>query len=758
VDPDFGGWIATACFCLSLCDEPLNGAGAHTLPGRSDVGVPAVGWRMGKDERVETFKRTPLQLFNLPQHFVIPLFQRPYVWKEDEQWEPLWKDIRRIAELRIADPHLSPTHFLGAVVIQSHEAQSKRLTTWNVIDGQQRLTTLQILADATAALLALSGQARLSGQLEHLTHNDDIYVEQGDIQLKVRHLNKDQVAFDEVMTAEPPVDHDDLQHADSQIVAAHAYFTRVVEQWLGAPESAEYVVRAKELTDVLLDGLQLVSIELEAAENSQEIFETLNARGTPLTAADLVRNFVFQRLDAEGGDTKKAYREDWPFETKFWTREVSVGRNLVTRSSLFLNQWLIARTGEEVSPQATFNRFKSYVELESDHKMADLLPVIKRQAQQYEAWTEAASQPGGSLDAAQMAVYRMQASGVEVLKPLLIWLYEPGRNLPKDSIEKVIRAAESWVVRRQLLRLSGSDLGRIVADVIAANAAAPADELVERVIGHLARLNVTSTYWPGDEELRMTLATEAAYSRFPRGRLRMFLEAIENHYRSETGQPQVERKGYPIEHILPRSWRETWPVETPEAAEDRQARVHRLGNLTLLTKSLNSKVSNGPWRTKRAALLDHNTITLTGRVIKRTENHNWDEELIDSRTTELIDAILRVWPVPEGHHGKVVDPQTKAGDWVELKHLLAAGLLAPGDKLVATHRDFKGREATLTADGAIELDGKRYTSPSAAGHALRQRATNGWYFWAVADGRRLRDVRSEFQNSVPVDETLDLSD
>lgn len=54
--------------------------------------------------------------------------------------------------------------------------------------------------------------------------------------------------------------------------------------------------------------------------------------------------------------------------------------------------------------------------------MADLLPVIKKQAQQYEAWTEAAARPGGSLDAAEMAVYRMQAGGVEVLKPLLIWL------------------------------------------------------------------------------------------------------------------------------------------------------------------------------------------------------------------------------------------------------------------------------------------------------------------------------------------------
>lgn len=709
----------------------------------------------GQDGQVETFKRTPLQLFNLPQHFVIPLFQRPYVWKEDEQWEPLWKDIRRIAALRIAEPHLNASHFLGAVVIQSHEAQSKRLTTWNVIDGQQRLTTLQILADATCALLAESGHARLSGQLERLTHNDEIYVEDGDSRLKVRHLNKDQAAFDEVMSAEPPVDHADLTHSDSQIVTAHAYFSTVVEQWLGAPDSEEYAVKAKELTDVLLDGLQLVSIELEASENSQEIFETLNARGTPLTAADLVRNFVFQRLEAEGGDTTKAYREDWPFETKFWMKEVSVGRNFVSRSSLFLNQWLVARTGEEVSPQATFNRFKSYVELEAGHKMADLLPVIKQQAQQYESWTELAARPGGSLTAAEMAVYRMQAGGVEVLKPLLIWLHEPGRNLAQESVDDIIRAAESWVVRRQLLRLSGSDLGRIVADLIAANATAPASELVERVTGHLARLDVTSTYWPGDEEIRRTLATEAAYSRFPRGRLRMFMEAIEDQYRAETKQPQIERKDYPIEHLLPRSWKDTWPVGSPEEVEERQARVHRFGNLTLLTKSLNSKVSNGPWPAKRSALQDHNTITLTGRVIKRTEDHVWDEELIDERTSDLIEAILRVWPVPDGHHGKVVDPQTKAGDWVELKHLIEAGLLGPGDKLVATHRDFKGKEATLTADGAIELDGKRFTSPSAAGHSLRKRATNGWYFWAVADGRRLRDVRTEFQNSAPVDEPLE---
>ena len=199
----------------------------------------------------------------------------------------------------------------------------------------------------------------------------------------------------------------------------------------------------------------------------------------------------------------------------------------------------------------------------------------------------------------------------------------------------------------------------------------------------------------------------------------MFLEAIENHYRAETKQAQVVRSGLPIEHILRQKWQDNWPVDTPEEQQDRQAHVHRLGNLTLLTASLNSKVSNGPWPAKRHAMLKHNTISLTGRVVADTEGEVWCESLIDHRTEVLVETLLRVWPVPDGHKGQVVDPQAKAEDWVQLKHLIAAGLLTPGDKLIATHRDFKGVEALVRSDGSIELDGKRFTAPSSAGHLLR---------------------------------------
>ena len=174
--------------------------------------------------------------------------------------------------------------------------------------------------DATGAVLDEHGMDNLSGQLEVLTHNLELYVTGGGTRLKLRHTNRDHAAFDEVMNAEPPVDHDALKHSGSLLARAHGFFVTAVAEWVGAVgddarTAATPADRANALVQVLTRGLQLVVIDLQAQENSQEIFETLNARGTPLTAADLVKNFVFQRLDAEGVDTRRAYAEDWPFES-----------------------------------------------------------------------------------------------------------------------------------------------------------------------------------------------------------------------------------------------------------------------------------------------------------------------------------------------------------------------------------------------------------------------------------------------------------
>ncbi|MDN5776602.1 MAG: DUF262 domain-containing protein [Humibacillus sp.] len=148
--------------------------------------------------------RTPLEIFNLPQRLVIPLFQRAYVWTLDDQWEPLWGEIRRVAELRLKNPSVAPTHFMGAVVIQAMDGVVGTLQPRSIIDGQQRLTTLQLFIDATAAVFEELGIDHLAAQLEGLTNNPAHYVTDGNT-LKLQHTNRDAGAFAEVMSADPPV-------------------------------------------------------------------------------------------------------------------------------------------------------------------------------------------------------------------------------------------------------------------------------------------------------------------------------------------------------------------------------------------------------------------------------------------------------------------------------------------------------------------------------------------------------------------------
>ena len=508
---------------------------------------------------MDTAVRTPLEIFNLPQHLVVPLFQRPYVWTLEDQWQPLWGDIRRIAELRLSQPLVPAAHFLGAVVLQAMENQSGTLQPRSIIDGQQRLTTLQLLIDASSAVFQDRGLDDLAAQLEGLAHNAAHFVTDGDT-LKLRHSNRDFLPFKEVMEADPPVDYAALTHSKSLLVQAHKYFSDEVSRWLGI-EDQTLRARATSWTAVLTNGLQLVVIDLRREENSQEIFETLNARGTPLTAADLIKNLVFQRLASEHVDTKHAYSELWPFDTPFWEKEVSVGRYLISRSSLFLNQWLISRLGEEVGPKLTFTRFKHFVEHEAGTTMAELLNVIRGQAEQYRQWTERAADPHADLSTVELCVYRTQAAESEALKPILVWLHEPGRRIETHTIDRIVRASESWLIRRTLMRLPSSDHGRVVADLIATHRSAPNDLLSFRVENYLRRQSATGTYWPTDAELRTSLATEPAYRRFKRPRLRMFLEAAEDHLRGYTGSGRsfagmrVPRVGYPIEHLLPQRWK-----------------------------------------------------------------------------------------------------------------------------------------------------------------------------------------------------------
>ena len=119
---------------------------------------------------------TPLQILQQPQRLMIPLFQRPYVWGKEAQWEPLWDDIIRIAEALRPNLNTPPKpHFLGAIVLQQRNVSIQSVPHRWVIDGQQRLTTLQIIIDAVQACMEANGLTTPAGRLRNLIENEGEY-------------------------------------------------------------------------------------------------------------------------------------------------------------------------------------------------------------------------------------------------------------------------------------------------------------------------------------------------------------------------------------------------------------------------------------------------------------------------------------------------------------------------------------------------------------------------------------------------------
>lgn len=200
-------------------------------------------------------------LFQKDVHYLIPTFQRPYVWNQEDQWEPLWNDVRNIAE-RYIDEWLAlgdekkalaearaGVHFLGAVVVQHRATPTGQLEARDVIDGQQRLTTLQLLLDAAQEVFEQEELTREAKQLAKLVLNDKDYADDDpDDIFKIWPTLTDRDAFRHAMGNDLIVE----GFEDSPIIQAHLFSKQQVKEWLDE-YSEERLRRAQELMTALMD-------------------------------------------------------------------------------------------------------------------------------------------------------------------------------------------------------------------------------------------------------------------------------------------------------------------------------------------------------------------------------------------------------------------------------------------------------------------------------------------------------------------------
>lgn len=715
---------------------------------------------------METQVRTPQMIFMQPQRLIVPLFQRPYVWNEENQWEPLWNDVVRVAHRLLKQPNeRHQPHFLGAVVLQQVQNPIGLMQTRTIIDGQQRLTTLQLLLDALHAELISAGASTPAARIEALVRNQEPFCSKPEDQFKVWPTNRDRPAFNAVMGAKPPVDYEGLGHRGERMVEAHRFFSEQARDWLNAEGADGRVHRATALEKVVRDLLQMVVIDLNADENAQEIFETLNARGAQLTAADLIKNFVFQRLMESGVNVEQEYLDYWKeFETAFWEAEVAVGRIRFPRISVFLNHWLVAHAGEEIVAREVFDRFKRFSDHDAGMSMAELLRRIHRASVVYRKFVTDAMTSTGAIDRLGLFSYRTGVLESEVIKPLLLCLLDTELPaVPGAQLTNALNVVESWMVRRMLVRATTKGYNQAVAELVKVVRSSSRDSVGDVIEQYLAAQTGDSRYWPDDSELRNDLTELLAYRRLRRSRLRMLLEGVEDYLRGWQGEKtglggeRVARNALAIEHVMPRKWLAHWMPDAVDTPEQRDKLIHTLGNLTLLTSRLNSSVSNGPWYGKRGGLQSHDVLLLNRKLLESAVD-DWSNVSIRARTRDLIEVIIRVWPVPAGHKSVFAAEKPRRRSKLLLSDLLNAGVLQPGTALTPRQAKFSSKVGVLLPDGQIELDGQTFSRPSAAAVYLTGKATNGWWFFLVAPKTSLRRIRSDYLESLDVDPEEDDED
>ena len=488
-------------------------------------------------------------LFDDSVSYRIPQFQRSYAWSK-KQWEPLWGDVRKIADhiLKHGQEDLLP-HFMGAIVLQN-KADEKAFGEASrvlVVDGQQRLTTLQLLLKATQKAFqeSLINTRKFEG-LGKLLLNDQKRT--GDDFLnetKIRQSNTlDQTDFQEVIR-----DRINAFRTARAITNAYNYFRENVGEWVSRHPNVD--VRATALYDALVKQLKVAAIILDTREKPHIIFEILNTRGELLKQADLVKNTIM--YEANVVDSEQKAKQLWGmFDNDWWWEEDGKGKNPQIRIDRFLNYWIMMRIGKYVTFDRTAAEFRNYIEkfkpdiekVAQDIKEAGLVyrDIEKIQLHRRHSVPREA-------ELIKLFLERViETMGIGVIIPPLLWIYT--NDVSEEKRQRSAWALESYLVRRMCKNLKEGSLNLLFIDMVE-RLKEQKDQPADNVVIQFLKEKSDGRIWPDDSSVinHLTMYPMPGTTA-PK---KMVFEAIEKHVSSKFAEPLGDTKNLTVEHILPKN-------------------------------------------------------------------------------------------------------------------------------------------------------------------------------------------------------------
>jgi hypothetical protein len=551
--------------------------------------------------------RAVVEIFQSPDQYLIPFFQRSYSW-EVRHWRRLLDDIDVLYEAP-ADRQ----HFLGPLVCARMDSVPTEVRQFQLIDGQQRLTTLTLILCAFRDLANERGDADQAAEIADTyllnKHRKDMS------RYKVVPRIGDREAYRAIVEGKDLSPWRDLRVSECLSFFSKEFRKRFAER---GPDSPSRVLR-----DVTA-RLGLVVITL-GTENPYEIFESLNSTGLPLEQSDLVRNFVFMKVPLQEQD--EFYEEHWrSFEARFGATD---GHNPVDATDFYRDYLL--REGVYLPARDTYVEFRDQNKrrkLTAAEQVADLNRFLG-----FSLWIHrSTTSPNPQIRERLAEFSRLDTATANPLVLELLSRTDDGR-LPLDQFVVAMRDLSSFLIRRAVTGESTRAYGRWFVEAIKRIGA----DAVEGLRGYWA-----SRGWPGDAEFEKRCLDFPIYRReSEKGRL--ILEKLEDSYGHKE---KVDQSTLSIEHVLPQTLDEgangaAWRAALGEDwFPEHQRHLHTLGNLTLT--GYNSDMSNREYAVKRKALLDSNL--RLNRYFNEIER--WDVAAIQARGLILAKQLSALWPNP----------------------------------------------------------------------------------------------------------------
>lgn len=620
------------------------------------------------------------KLFQDRRQYRIPFFQRPYVWNKEDQWERLWSDISEKADIRFSGDQ-PPPHFLGAVVLEPQQRQGLLgVEMLDIIDGQQRLTTLQYVLSALAILLRKENEATLLSVVDTCLRNANTdTMQQPDIEIfKVWPTFRDRLDYQLAMAATSLDDlHERFPQSFTQsgtlkkIAIDHPpaleaiwYFADQIDQWISQDAGSRKPARLAAISEALLRDLQLVWIALGELDDAQVIFETLNGHGAELHATDLIRNFVFMRADREGAAGDELYMDLWSqFESGFWTEQQRRGRLLKPRIEWFIQTTLQAILGDEVEIGRLYANYRRFA-LARGRVIAatEQLRILDAHASSYRQLITGVGDDPVARFGRRTAVWDVSTAHALALRIA-------SSTLLPETQTRMFDDLTSYFVRRAICGLTAKNYNKTFLQLIKKLAGA---ELTPAALhAALAGLEGETSRWPRDDEFRKAWLNEAVYpGRLDAARVKAVLAELETGMRSARSEEPLPARleNLDVDHVLPIAWFEYWPLPdgtraqpsdvrssllalvSGEALSPKELVVQRreeakatIGNLTLVHSSINRSLQNREFLVKREKFFQESNLHLNRSLMLI---QSWDETQIAARGQALFDVAAQLWRGP----------------------------------------------------------------------------------------------------------------